>query len=209
MTLPRCGLHDHAFILCFHDCILLAHIARPIIHITAHIPRRSRPSTQLPRPRTPIRRTRAQNLLRRVAHLNPLYQFRHCVISCRNTRVARRSAAMPASRNHEQADEITNGAIISVLDLLEMFNGPGSSVQRISPALSHEELSLTTDERGEVGADFVNVGASFGIHITDIGCPVEGRGVVAEILVDKILQDGNAECIGKVPFLRCPARFGA
>lgn len=74
-----------------------------------------------------------------------------------------------------------------------MLDRPRRGVEGVGPALGHEQFTAGVLEGAEVGVDGVDEGAGAGIEVGDVGGPVESAGVVGEIGVDEILQDGDAE----------------
>lgn len=164
---------------------LLTNIAAPIIHIPTDPPRRRRPSTQLSRPPTAVRRASAKHFVRLLSPLYPLHHLSNCMIRRRHLWIMRRSTTMPATRHHEQIQPVADiFAGSRSADLLQMLNGPGRCVERIGPALGDEHFAAVVLEGAEVWVDGVDEGSGSCVEVVDIRGPVECGGVVGEVVVD-------------------------
>jgi len=54
-----------------------------------------------------------------------------------------------------------------------VLDGPGRCVERICPALIHEQFDAVVLERAEISVDGVDKGAGTGVEVGDVRGPVE------------------------------------
>ena len=120
------------------------------------------------------------------------------------------SATVPSARHHEKIHpiaEITSSC--STADLLQVLDGPRRGVERVCPALIHEQFATAVFESAEVRVDSVDESSDAGVEIGNVRSPVEARGVVGEIVVNGVLEDWYAERRGEIALLQCPFDLGA
>lgn len=120
---------------------------------------------------------------------------------------------VPATRDHEQIEPLTHIAGLAVFackhaaDPLPVLDGPGRGVEGVGPALVDEQFAAGTFESAEIRVDGVYERACASVQGGNVGGPVESRGVVVEVVVDEVLQDGDAEGVGQLALLQRPFDF--
>lgn len=120
---------------------------------------------------------------------------------------------VPATRDHEQIEPLAHIARLAVFvredaaDPLPVLDGPGRGIEGVGPALVHEQFAIGGFESAEIRVDGVYERACASVQVGDVGGPVEFGGVIGEVVVDEVLQDGHAEGVGELALLQRPFDF--